>query len=257
MPAAYDELLGPALFAPFARELAARAAALRPRSVLELAAGTGILTAQLVTRLPGVPVTATDLNPAMAGYGSGRVPAAEWRAADAQALPFPDASFDLVACSFGVMFFPDKAAAFAEAARVLSGSGRLLVSIWDTVATSDFPAALTEALAAVLPDDPPDFVVRVPHGYADVDRIEADLAVAGLGGTVERVVLRGEAPSARALAEGFCHGTPLLFGLEERGDLAALTDAVAEQMTARLGDGPVCGDLAAFVVTAGAQPSAR
>ena len=45
MPAAYDELLGPALFAPFARELAGRAAALRPRSVLELAAGTGILTA--------------------------------------------------------------------------------------------------------------------------------------------------------------------------------------------------------------------
>lgn len=69
MPAAYDELLGPALFAPFARELTGRAARLRPASVLELAAGPGILTEELVARLPGVAVTATDLHPSMVGTG--------------------------------------------------------------------------------------------------------------------------------------------------------------------------------------------
>jgi SAM-dependent methyltransferase len=257
MPAAYDELLGPALFAPFARDVAGRCADLRPGSVLELAAGTGILTAELVARLPGVPVTATDLNPEMVEHGSRRVPEASWRPADAQSLPFPDGAFDLVVCQFGVMFFPDRPGAFAEAARVLSPGGRLLVTTWDAVGTSPFPAALTDALAAVLPEDPPDFVARVPHGYTDPDRIRADLSAGGLAGTVERVVLRGTAPSARAVAEGFCRGTPLLFALRERGDVEALTDAVAEEMTARLGGGPVTGDLAAFVVTAAPQPVAR
>jgi SAM-dependent methyltransferase len=255
MPDTYDEPLGPALFAPFARKVAGRAAGPRPRSVLELAAGTGILTAELVARLPGVPVTATDLNGAMVSYGSRQVPAARWRTADAQSLPVPDGAFDLVVCQFGVMVFPDKPAAFAEASRVLAPTGLLLFTVWDTVGSSPFPAALTDALAEVLPDDPPDFVTRIPHGYADPDRIRADLAAAGLTGDVERVVLRGEAASAGALAEGFCRGTPLLFGLQGRGDVDELTAAVAERMAARLGDGPVSGDLAAFVVTAAVRPT--
>ena len=251
MPAFYDELLGPAVFAPFARELATRAAAVGPHSVLELAAGTGVVTAALVAALPGVPVTATDLNAAMVEHGAHQVPAAAWRTADAQELPFPDGAFDLVVCSFGAMFFPDKQRAFGEAARVLAPGGRLLFTVWDDVGDSEFDVALVEALAAVLPDDPPDFVSRVPHGYADPDRVRADLTAAGLTGTVEPLVLRGEATSARALAEGYCRGTPLLFGLQQRGDVDALTAAVAAEMSARLGPGPVRGDLAALVVTAG------
>lgn len=251
MPAVYDQALGPALFAPFAVYLAEGAAALAPRRVLELAAGTGIATAELVAALPDAEVVATDLNPAMVAYGAAKVPGATWRAADAQHLDEPDGSFDAVACQFGVMFFPDKPAAFAEVARVLRPGGTLLAVVWDVLEASPFPAALVAGIAAALPRDPPSFVARVPHGYHDPDRIVADLRAGGLEPvSVERVVLAGTAPSAATLAEGFCRGTPLRFALAERGDLDELTAAVAAEMTARLGEGPVEGDLAAIVVSA-------
>ncbi len=251
MPATYDRLLGPALFAPFASELAGRAAALSPRDVLEVAAGTGIVTAELVRALPEALVTATDLNPAMVAWAAQQVPGPAWQTADAQHLALPDRAFDLAVCSFGVMFFPDRVAAYAEVARVLRPTGTLLVTVWDTVDGSTFAAALVDSLHAVLPDDPPTFLVRVPYGYADRDQIAADLTSAGL--TVagfQRLVLTGHAASAEAVAVGFCQGTPLRFELEERGDLGALTRAVAAQVTSRLGRGRVSGDLAAFLVTA-------
>jgi len=251
MPETYDRCLGPALFAPFAVHLGAMAAALSPHRVLELAAGTGIATAVLVRVLPGAVITATDLNPAMVSWAADHVTGATWLPADAQHLDLPDSAYDLVVCQFGVMFFPDKPAAFAEAARVLEPAGTMVFTVWDGVAASPFPAAMVASLAAVLPEDPPSFIVRVPHGYADAAQITRDLEAGGLQPvSIERVVLRGRASSAQALAEGFCLGTPLRFALEQRGPLAELTRSLADEMTARLGDGPIEGDLAAFVVTA-------
>jgi len=129
MPEVYDRCLGPALFAPLAARVAAEAQALAPRRVLELAAGTGILTAELVRALPAAEITATDLSPAMVGWAADRVAGPRWLQADAQQLDLPDADFDLVVCQFGVMFFPDKMAAFAEAARVLAPGGTLLFTV--------------------------------------------------------------------------------------------------------------------------------
>ena len=250
MPEVYDRCLGPVLFAPYAQELARRAVVLSPTRVLELAAGSGILTAALVRELPDAQVTATDLNEAMVGWGRARVPAAAWRRCDAQALDLPDASFDLVVSQFGVMFFPDRVAAHAEAARVLRPGGTSMFAVWDVVAGSTFTMALVEALAEVLPDDPPRFIVEVPHGYTDPGRIVADLTAGGLvPGDCERVVLPTRAPSAGSLAEGFALGTPLRFALQERGELEELVPALAAAMTAQLGEGPVSGELAAWVVT--------
>jgi SAM-dependent methyltransferase len=250
MPQYYDRALGPALFAPFARHLAVIAAKLAPQRVLELAAGTGIATAELVRALPDATITATDLNPAMVSWAAEHVSGPVWKQADAGQLDFPDDSFDLVLSQFGVMFFPDKPAAFAEAARVLEPGGTMLFSVWDDVEYSPFPAAMVESLAAVMAD-PPTFIVRVPHGYGDEGRIREDLQAGGLLATgIERVVLRGYAPSARVLTEGFCLGTPLRFALQERGLLAKLTDELAEEMTDRLGDGPLEAAAAAYVVTA-------
>ena len=216
-----------------------------------MAAGTGIATRELVRALPGAAVVATDLNPAMVSWARERVPGATWSVADAQHLDLAPASFDLVVCQFGVMFFPDRRQAYAEAARVLVPGGTLLFAVWDAVELSPFPHALMQSLAAMLPEDPPSFVVRVPHGYAEVGRIREDLEAAGLVvDAVDRVVLDGRAASAGTLAEGFCLGSPLRFELAERGDLAELQQAVAEQMTLRLGPGLVEGDLAALVVLA-------
>src|SRR5215472_15945481 len=122
IPKIYETYLVPLIFRPYADDLAQRVAALQVRRVLEVAAGTGVVTRALAAALPGdVEIVATDLNQAMldqaAATGTSRP--VTWRQADAMQLPFPDGSCDVVVCQFGAMFFPDKAKAFAEARRVL------------------------------------------------------------------------------------------------------------------------------------------
>ena len=251
MAEAYDRGIGPVVFEPYARQVAARARELAPQVALEIAAGSGIVTDALLEALPSLALTATDLNEAMVDYGRERVPGATWQVADAQALPFPSASFDLVLCQFGVMFFPDKVGAYAEMARVLRPGGSCLIAIWDTLASCQFEAALTDTLAGLFPDDPPDFLARIPHGYADPDQITADVTAGGLElVSLERVVETSSASSAATVADAYCHGSPLRFALEPRGDLEQLTGQVADALTARLGEGPVSGEMSAIVVTA-------
>jgi SAM-dependent methyltransferase len=187
----------------------------------------------------------------MVDWAAERVHGPTWLPADAQRLAFPDDTFDVVVCQFGVMFFPDKPAAFAEMARVLKPGGTVIFTAWDVVEASELVAALLETLRSVLPDDAPDFFVRVPYGYHDANQIEQDVRAGGLRlAGIDRVVLRGQAASANAIAEGFGRGTPLRFALEERGDLDRLVAELAEKATERLGTGPLEGELAAFVVTA-------
>jgi SAM-dependent methyltransferase len=257
MPEAYERWLVPTVFAPFARDMARRVAARRPRRVLELAAGTGVLTRRLVTAVPGAEVTATDLNEAMVSAGATAAPGATWRQADALHLPFDAGAFDVVVCQFGVMFFPDKPAAFAEARRVLGDDGALLVSIWDTVDTHDFAAALMAGLARAFPEDPPTFIAAIPHGYASLERIHDDLAAGGLTiASSETITLDGHAESAVDVAVGFCTGTPLRAAIEARGDLDEAVAAVAAEMTGRLGSGRVTGAMRAHLIEAHPSTSA-
>ena len=219
--------------------------------MLELAAGTGVLTRELLAAIPAADVTATDLNDGMVDLGRERAPGAEWRQADAMDLPFGDRTYDLIACQFGVMFFPDKPAAFADARRVLTPEGTLLVNTWGTLVTHDFQAALVAGLERALPEDPPTFMVSVPHGYADTDLVAADLRAGGFDNVaVESVVLEGRAASAADLAAGYCRGTPLRAGIEDRGDLATVTAVIAKEMEARLGSGPVTGRMTAHIFAA-------
>jgi SAM-dependent methyltransferase len=253
MSAAYDEFLVPAVFRPYADDLAARVSRYRPGDVLELAAGTGVLTRAMVTSLPGARISATDLNVAMVDVGSTQVPTATWRQADAMRLPFDDGSADLVACQFGVMFFPERPAAYAEIARVLRPGGHFLFNCWGPLASHDVEATVMAALAESFPDDPPSFLARVPHGYHDVDRVMADLTAAGLGGVhIETVELDCTGKSAADLARGYCRGTPLRAEIEARGDLEATTAAVTTVLERRFGSGLVVGRMAALVVSADA-----
>ena len=136
IPALYEQYLGSLLFQPYAEVMAARLNDLTQGRVLETAAGTGIVTRALAKALPrDVEIVATDLNQAMLDLASGKLqaPNVRWQQADAQALPFDDASFDAVVCQFGVMFFPDKQAGFREALRVLKPGGRFLFNVWDSL----------------------------------------------------------------------------------------------------------------------------
>ena len=150
IPEIYDQYLVPLIFEPYAVDLAARLARLPLTTVLELAAGTGVVTRRLALGLPAtVAITATDLNQPMldraAAVGTSRP--VSWRLADALELPFADASFDAVVCQFGAMFFPDKPRAFAEARRVLKPGGTFIFNVWDRIEANDFALCATAALA--------------------------------------------------------------------------------------------------------------
>jgi ubiquinone/menaquinone biosynthesis C-methylase UbiE len=130
IPQMYQRFLVPLIFEPYARDLAERVAAVGPATVLETAAGTGVLTRALAARLPAqAQIVATDLNQPMLDLATLITPAdarLTWRQADALALPFADQSFDVVACQFGVMFFPDRIRGYKEAFRVLKPGGRFM-----------------------------------------------------------------------------------------------------------------------------------
>jgi ubiquinone/menaquinone biosynthesis C-methylase UbiE len=256
IPALYDEYLAPMFFAPYARDMAARLRELRPHRVLETAAGTGIVTRALAAALPGdAAIEATDVSQPMLDQAA-RHPSApniSWRQADAQALPFPDGGFDAVVCQFGVMFFPDRPMAFAEARRVLKPGGHFVFSVWDRIEGNDFADIVLKAVAALFPDNPLVFCARTPHGLYDTALLRAELRAAGFTEvTVETVELVSEAPHARAVALGICQGTPLRNDIEARGAsrLGEVTGAATAAVEARFGTGPVSGRLRAFVLTA-------
>ena len=175
----------------------------------------------------------------------------EWRQADAMQLPFEDASFDLVVCQFGAMFFPDKARAFAETRRVLRPGGRYLFSVWDRIEVNDFANTVTAALARRFPDDPPTFLARTPHGHADRTVLERDLAAGGFSRPrFETVSARSRAASPEVPAIAYCQGTPLRSEIEARGGrLDEATTIATEAIAREYGRGAVDGGIQAIVVT--------
>jgi ubiquinone/menaquinone biosynthesis C-methylase UbiE len=256
IPALYDRCLGPLQFEPYAIDLAMRVVGLSPRSVLETAAGTGIVTVELAKRLtPGATITSTDLNQPMLDVAASKIksPNVIWKQANAVALPFADEEFDAVTCQFGVMFFPDKLKAFQEACRVLKPGGQFIFNVWDRLELNEFSDVAAQAVAAFFPDNPSDFIRRVPFGYFDTDVISATLKKAGFSSaSYERVAKLTRAPGAYYVALGLCQGTPTRNEIEARDPTAlkAITAAVQAALEKRFGTGPVEGKTQAIVFTA-------
>jgi len=256
VPEIYDRFLVPLIFEPYARDLADRIAAAAPQQVLETAAGTGVLTRAMTSRLAdNVRIVATDLNQPMLNQAAAHLAdrRVTWQQADALKLPFEDQSFDVVACQFGAMFFPDKIQGYREARRVLKPGGTFLFSVWDRIEDSEFADVVTQAVAAMFPQDPPRFLARTPHGYCDASKIRDELQAAGFANiSIEPIDHRSKAPSPRHPAIAFCQGTPLHNEIEAR-DPSRLEDAtnrVADAIARRFGTGAVDGRMRAFIITA-------
>jgi SAM-dependent methyltransferase len=257
IPTIYESHLVPLIFQPYADDLAKRLKGAGPlRRLLEIAAGTGVVTRALATALdPVTSIVATDLNPAMLDHaravGTGRD--VEWHQADAMQLPFGEGEFDAVACQFGVMFFPDKAHAFAEARRVLRPGGLFAFSVWDCIEENEFAEEVTTALTSIFPDDPPRFLARTPHGYYDRSLIARDLAAGGFteAACIETVSARSRAESPSVPAVAYCQGTPLRNEIETRAPtrLVEATDIATASIAKRFGNGAVDGKIQALVVT--------
>jgi ubiquinone/menaquinone biosynthesis C-methylase UbiE len=257
IPENYDTHMVPLIFQPYADDLANRAAALLPKTVLETAAGTGVVTRALAPKLPqDASYTVTDLNPPMLEYAASRQPPdhrIEWRQADALALPFDDGSFDLVCCEFGAMFFPDRGAGYREAKRVLKRGGHFLFSVWDRIEENVFADEVTNALAEIFPNDPPRFLARTPHGYHDTALIRRELAGAGFSAvTIETRAEQSRASSARVPAVAYCQGTVLRNEIEARepGKLEFATDYAETAIAQKHGSGPVSAKIQAHIILA-------
>ncbi|MGY3444958.1 MULTISPECIES: methyltransferase domain-containing protein [unclassified Bradyrhizobium] len=256
VPQLYDRLMVPMIFAPYARDLAQRIKGHRPRDLLEVAAGTGAVTTVLATELPDTQITATDLNEPMLAQAKTHLADKtniRWQQADALSLPFGDASFDIVACQFGAMFFPDRVKGYAEARRVIRPGGRYFFSVWDKIAENDFADVMQQTMFQVFPGNSPQFMARTPHGYHDPARIRADLTAAGFRDIViELVSQRSPAASPLDVAVAYCQGTPMRGEIEAQGQpsLEAATERVAEALTRRFGNGPLNGKIQALVISA-------
>jgi ubiquinone/menaquinone biosynthesis C-methylase UbiE len=226
-PSLYDRYMGPLLFEPYARYVADQIAELEPRRILETAAGTGIVTRAVMEAAPAATIVATDINPAVVEFASEHVDPERVTVerADAQALPYDDESFDLVLCLFGVMFFPDKVRANAEARRVLRPGGRYVLVTFDRLDRNPVPKAAGEAVATLFSDDPR-YMERGPFSYTDPGQVEQDLRAAGFEAIDLETVELSSRVSARDAANGIVLGSPF------RGEIEKLDPSALERGTA-------------------------
>jgi len=257
IPENYDRYMVPLIFEPFAADIAQRAVSFSPRAVLETAAGSGVVTRALGPKL-GLDASyiVTDLNQPMLDCAASRQAPDKrinWRQADALALPFENAAFDLVCCQFGAMFFPNRISGYREAKRVLKPGGVFIFNVWDRIEENVFADDVTNALARIFPSDPPRFLARTPHGYHDTALIRSELEDAGFSRVmIETRAEQSRASSPRHPAIAYCQGTPLRKEIEARdtGKLEAATDYVASAIAERHGAGEIGAKIQAHVIVA-------
>lgn len=240
VPENYDRYLGPRIFDGYAADLATRVARLSPSSLLELAAGTGIVTRKLRDLIPDeCIIVATDLNEPMLEVARSRFLSQEpvkIEQADAMELPFSDERFDAVVCQFGVMFFPDKHRSYAEVLRVMKPGGTYIFNVWDSWEENPFAGIAHRVVTEFFPDDPPGFY-KVPFHYHDADEIGRAASAAGFSEIdIEHLSLKSEIPSATDFAKGLVFGNPLNEEIVARGgDPQVICAAVASAIRDQLG----------------------
>ena len=257
IPDVYDDHLVPLIFETYAADLATRVASLEPKSVLETAAGSGVVTRALAPLLSDdARYSVTDLNQPMLDRASRRQPAderIEWRQADALSLPFEDETFDVICCQFGVMFFPDKVAGYRSALRALKDGGKFIFNVWDRIEENELADCVTRTASAIFPDDPPLFLARTPHGYHDVSLIEAELGAAGfMDIEIHTIASESRAANPRVPAVAYCQGTPLWNELETRNPsrIEEVTDRATADLEQRYGSGSISGKIQGHVIIA-------
>jgi ubiquinone/menaquinone biosynthesis C-methylase UbiE len=256
IPEIYEKYLVPLIFEDYAQDLANRVREKPVSRVLEIAAGTGVVTRAVADALDtNVSIVATDLNLAMLDHGASVRSDSNvaWQEADAQALPFEDESFDVVLCQFGVMFFPDRIKAYSETRRILKPGGRYIFNVWDKIEDNEFADTVTTALVDVFPDDPPLFLPRTPHGYSNIDEIASELREGGFTSTpnFETVTARSRAQSPIIPAIAYCQGTPLRNEIENRDSslLEHATEIATAALSERFGNSAIDGKIQGHVVT--------
>ncbi|SRR5690554_1397657 len=178
--ASYERFFVPAIGAPVAADLMDIAALRTAERVLDVACGTGVV-ARLAARQVGDDgiVAGLDINPGMLAVARSASPAdlqIGWHEGSAEAMPLPDASFDVVLCQMGLQFMPEKEAALREMRRVLVPGGRLILNLPGPTPRS--LAIMAEALGRYISPQAAGFV---NHVFSLHDATEIHDLVKGAG----------------------------------------------------------------------------
>jgi ubiquinone/menaquinone biosynthesis C-methylase UbiE len=249
----YDHYLGPFLFEPSSKIVSELIPEGFEGNLLEVAAGTGRLTRHLVDRLsPEGRLVATDLSEDMLDVARARVSSDKlsFQVADAQALPFPDGSFDRVLCQYGLMFLPDKQKGFDEAYRVLRTGGRFIFATWDDTHKIPFLDLVFNEVLLPFFNSADSAKYVVPFHMHDPEVLEDFMVKAGFRNVVvERKPFMGSAPSPRDLVNGFLLNHSLGKEVMEKDPAALqpLAEKLEHLIGERFGTGPVVGELSAFI----------
>jgi SAM-dependent methyltransferase len=210
----YQRELVPAVFGPWGPRVV-QLAELRPGlRVLDVACGTG-LVARLAAEAVGVDgrVAALDLNPGMLAVAS-ELPtvegaAIEWVDGNAQALPFAEASFDVVCCQLGLQFFPDREGAVREMKRVLVPGGHAVVMVWREINRAPGFSVLAAALGRTIGADA-EALMRAPFALGDAGELAGLLEAGGFCDcTIRAETGNVRFPSAEKFVHGYVGGSPL------------------------------------------------
>jgi SAM-dependent methyltransferase len=251
IPSHYDAGLGPNIFFDYADMIAKRSGEKTASSVVELAAGTGIVSRRLRDTLsPETRLVVTDLNAPMLDIAKSKFSdndKVEFRVANAMNLPFEDSEFDLIVCQFGVMFFPDKPDSYREAARVLRSGGHYIFNVWGPMSRNPFSQMAHDVAAKFFPENPPGFY-KVPFHYGDPVDVRKDLAAAGWHEVEhETIQVRKTIENPEAFANALVYGNPLIDEISERGGVEpeAVVAAMLDGLHSTFGPGPLAMPLEA------------
>jgi ubiquinone/menaquinone biosynthesis C-methylase UbiE len=248
----YDEMFVPALFQQWGPIVASAAQIGLGERVLDVACGTGVLAGAALERVgPRGSVAGLDPNADMLSVARRKSARIEWREGRAEALPFPEGSFDAVVSQFGFMFFEDRPAALREMMRVLRSGGRMAVAVCDTLDHSPGYAALAALLQRLFGDRIAD-AFRAPFVLGDPERLLAICAAAGIADakvTRHDRDVRFESVRSLISTERACVWT--LGGMLDHGQFAALQKEAEPALAPFVGtDGAIAFEMPALIVTA-------
>jgi SAM-dependent methyltransferase len=157
-----------------------------PYRIADIGCGGGGTTLEILRRAPaGSVVHGFDISPALIDLARSRKQSDEraiaFEIADMATATAPEEPYDRLASRFGIMFFDDPPADFANLVRWLAPGGRFAFAVWGRLAENPWMTTVREVAAEIIDMPPPEPEAPGPFRYAEADKLLALLKRAGFG----------------------------------------------------------------------------